>query len=272
MGKVCDKKLRNVRTGTISFEITFLTEVERKSNDIYVAAKYAVTIQKAQVQFKLMDKDSSGFLEKTEITDLFQWTLQVHTPEHRKKYLTPDNLRNFLAKMDQDGDGRVSQQEFSLLFQELAESIEIMHSEQQAQECNRRCTEWSEFVVHYLEVVDKRISFLNTFLDPLYEEFADMNENVDTIDAVHIARSLNLINSLKRTFFEKQEKWEHEVCRHSQEYQNMTDFIKSVEDIEKMEHERYRVELVQQKQEIAKLSAKRNHAKPQSPQRSASRL
>merc|ERR1711916_31195 len=133
------------------------------------------------------------------------------------------------------------------------------------------CTEWSEFVVHYLEVVDKRISFLNTFLDPLYEEFADMNENVDKVDTVGIARALKL-NSLKRTFFEKQEQWEDEVCRHSQEYQNMTDFIKSVEDTEKMEHETYRVELVQQKQEIAKLSAKKNHSKTGTHQRSASHL
>ena len=64
--------------------------MERKSNDIYVAAKYAVTIQKAQVQFKLMDKDSSGFLEKTELTDLFE---AVHELECLDLNLDATSLR-----------------------------------------------------------------------------------------------------------------------------------------------------------------------------------
>lgn len=80
-------------------------------------------IERARAKFKEMDTDKSNFLEKEEINAVIEWSLQAFPAD--------DDLTNYkkklLADIDKNGDGKLDQQEFVVLFEEMLVRMDLIH-------------------------------------------------------------------------------------------------------------------------------------------------
>ena len=73
---------------------------------------FAMMVEKA---FKDADKDNSGFIDRNELKDvLCKVAKDLKLPQ-----VTDDDVKRYLAKLDLDNNGVITQIEFGKLFQEM---------------------------------------------------------------------------------------------------------------------------------------------------------
>ena len=122
---VKDRKLKNVKSGSISIEVKFKPNLpneiirapdrnksfrssgknDRSSKNSMVSTKALVLVNKAAAKFKEMDTDNSGFLDGTEIDSLIAWSLETYqrSPDEIDEYKA-----ELMARLDKDYNGKIS--------------------------------------------------------------------------------------------------------------------------------------------------------------------
>ena len=73
---------------------------------------FAMMVEKA---FKDADKDNSGFIDRNELKDV----LSKVAKDLKLPQVTDDDVKRYLAKLDLDNNGVITQNEFGKLFQEM---------------------------------------------------------------------------------------------------------------------------------------------------------
>jgi len=80
-------------------------------------------IENARIQFKKLDKDNSGTLERPELQDVLKvWCDSVEKSTGLACYASIDEL---LAKTDKNGDGKIDLLEFVTLFEQITQDLTI---------------------------------------------------------------------------------------------------------------------------------------------------
>ena len=80
-------------------------------------------INRARVKFNELDVDKSGMLEMEELDKVTDWVLQAYaekSPAERS-----DFKANLVKRMDVNGDGKLSLQEFAVIFDEIITRMEL---------------------------------------------------------------------------------------------------------------------------------------------------
>lgn len=81
-------------------------------------------VKKAKVKFLELDLDKSGFLEAAEIDNLLGWVLSLYvekTPKEQAAF-----RKTLLARVDANGDGKLSEVEFTGMFKEIIDRAELI--------------------------------------------------------------------------------------------------------------------------------------------------
>ena len=81
-------------------------------------------MKRAKSQFDELDKDKSGMLEKAELDKLAEWVLQAYaekSPAERASF-----KKTLLKRIDANGDGMLSLQEFSVVFDEILQRMDLI--------------------------------------------------------------------------------------------------------------------------------------------------
>lgn len=80
-------------------------------------------IERAKAKFKELDIDNSNFLERNEIDQVIEWTLQSFPSDGNK-----ENYKLKLLKdIDRNSDGKLDLNEFVILFEEMLIRIDLMN-------------------------------------------------------------------------------------------------------------------------------------------------
>ena len=79
---------------------------------------------RAKVKFDELDEDKSGMLEKSELNKVTDWVLQTYT---EKSVTERANFKSTLLKrIDVNGDGKLSLQEFTVIFDEILQRMDLI--------------------------------------------------------------------------------------------------------------------------------------------------
>ena len=79
---------------------------------------------RAKTKFEELDADKSGMLEKTELDKVADWVLEAYTEksiEERSSFKA-----TLLKRIDVNGDGKLSLQEFSVCFDEILQRMDLI--------------------------------------------------------------------------------------------------------------------------------------------------
>ena len=83
-------------------------------------------MRRAQVMFDELDKDKSGMLEKAELDIIAERVLQVYPEKSSSERASLKT--NLLNRIDANGDGKLSLQEFTVLFDEILQRMDLIMS------------------------------------------------------------------------------------------------------------------------------------------------
>ena len=79
---------------------------------------------RAKIKFNELDEDKSGMLEKSELDKVTEWVLQTYT---EKSLTERANFKSTLLKrIDANGDGKLSLQEFTVIFDEIIQRMDLI--------------------------------------------------------------------------------------------------------------------------------------------------
>jgi Ca2+-binding EF-hand superfamily protein len=130
-------------------------------------------VEKAKAKFMELDADSSGFLEKNELDHLVSWTLETHlekTEEQKIKFKS-----QLLEKIDINKDGKLDLAEFTDLFAEMLDRLELV------EEAKRKFRELDADNSGFLEKSE---------LQPIVERWAKANSRSLKMDSDDIAERI----------------------------------------------------------------------------------
>jgi Ca2+-binding EF-hand superfamily protein len=74
---------------------------------------------KAETMFRLLDKDASGYLEKSEFSKIVDFMLKTDLGTKEAKKLTKEKCVEMIEAKDGNADGKLSLDEFTLLYEEV---------------------------------------------------------------------------------------------------------------------------------------------------------
>jgi len=80
-------------------------------------------INRARSKFGELDADKSGMLEMDELDKVTDWVLQAYAEKSQQE--RSDFKANLIKRMDVNGDGKLSLQEFAVIFDEIVTRMEL---------------------------------------------------------------------------------------------------------------------------------------------------
>ena len=119
---------------------------------------------RAKVKFDELDEDKSGMIEKGELDKVAEWALQVYA---EKSVVERASFKvTLMNKIDLNGDGKLSLQEFTVFFDEVLQRMDLIDKAKKAftkldtdhsgylekNELSVMLTNWSQIVVSDLQI------------------------------------------------------------------------------------------------------------------------
>ena len=212
--KFTDKKLQNVKSGTISFQCKFVESKSKASSmESLMDAKLTILFNNAKAKFSELDKDKSGYLDGNELRDLFSWAMETYASD-LDSHVKSQHMSDFVARIDRDHDGKVDLKEFGNIFQDVAGTITTFRMKKRADECHEWDSGWSMEQQKHADLIEAELKKYKEYINELNEDVAPFNESYATVTRIQCIKLQTTIRNLHKRFNAASEDWESSIKVH----------------------------------------------------------
>jgi len=211
--KINDRKLQNVKSGTISLECKFVeSKVRISRKESLMDARLTVLLNNSKRKFSELDKDNSGYIEGKELLELCKWTMEAYASDV-KSGVKDQYVSELMAKIDADHDGKINIKEFSSVFQEAAGTIAVLRLSKRADLLHDWETSWSHEQHNHDVMIDSELQKYKQYMSELNADAAPFNESYDSVSRIECIRLQTTLRDLHKKLVSSND-WENTVKIH----------------------------------------------------------